>query len=160
MTDKPNGGQVAKYLARRATLLGWFDELPAAAITSGWSATCVALKKPDGTYTYAPNDPSPDLVAAVARLNENAVVSMASEVTNTVLDTITPEQRSLLVASTGTRIPIVATLADVHQTLVHSASSCIVAQERCVLVWFNEPNTVTHVAHNVEKQLLGFVSSR
>ncbi|KAF7543007.1 hypothetical protein G7Z17_g11092 [Cylindrodendrum hubeiense] len=156
-SDNKEPALVAKYLARRATLLGWFDEPAAAAITSGWSGTCVALKKPDGSYTYAPDDPSPDLVAAVARLGENAVVSMSSEVTNTVLDTITSEQASLLVESTGARIPIVATLADVHQSLVHSTSSCIVAQERCVLIWSNVPNTVINVAHNVEKQLLGFI---
>lgn len=97
-------------------------------------------------------------MAAVARLEENAVVSMASEVTNTVLDTITPDQASLLVESTGARIPIVPSLADVRQSLVHSTSSCIVVQERCVLIWSNVPNTVINVAHNVEKQLLGFVS--
>ncbi|KAM6513607.1 hypothetical protein FALCPG4_015992 [Fusarium falciforme] len=148
---------VAKHIARRATLLGWFDEPPLAAITSGWSSTCVAVKKPDGTYSYAPDDPNPDLVAAVARLDENAVVSMASEVTNTILNTIKPKQARLLVESTGARIPIVATLADVHQSLVHSASSCIVAQERCVLIWSNDPNTVTNIAHNVEKQMLGYI---
>ncbi|KAH8684988.1 glycosyl transferase family group 2-domain-containing protein [Ilyonectria robusta] len=155
--DAKEPALVAKYLARRATLLGWFEEPAAAAITSGWSSTCVALKKPDGTYAYAPDDPSPDLVAAVARLEENAVVSMASEVTNTVLDTITPDQASLLVESTGARIPIVPSLADVRQSLVHSTSSCIVVQERCVLIWSNVPNTVINVAHNVEKQLLGFI---
>ncbi|KAI8651093.1 Glyco-trans-2-like domain-containing protein [Fusarium keratoplasticum] len=148
---------VAKYIARRATLLGWFDEPAAAAITSGWSSTCIALKKPDGSYTYAPDDPSPDLVAAVARLDESAVVSMVSEVTNQVLDSIKPEQASLVIESTGARIPIVARLADVQSPLVHSASSCIIAEERCVLIWSNEPRTIINVAHNVEKQMLGFI---
>ncbi|KAJ3543786.1 hypothetical protein NM208_g3393 [Fusarium decemcellulare] len=148
---------VAKYIARRATLLGWFDEPVGAAITSGWSSTCVALKRPDGSYTYAPDDPSPDLVAAVARLDENAIVSMASEVTNSVLDSIKPDQGSVVIESTGARIPIVPRLADVHQSLVHSTTSCIVAQERCVLIWSHEPKTVINVAHNVEKQLLGFI---
>ncbi|KAH7140030.1 glycosyl transferase family group 2-domain-containing protein [Dactylonectria estremocensis] len=156
-TEVKEPALVAKYIARRATLLGWFDELPAASITSGWSATCVAIKQTDGTYTYAPDDPSPNLVAAVARLDENAVVSMASEVTNTVLDTIKPDQNSLLVESTGARIPVIPSLADIHQSLVYSASSCIVAEERCVLIWSNDPNTIIGVAHNVEKQLLGFI---
>ncbi|KAF4984005.1 hypothetical protein FZEAL_710 [Fusarium zealandicum] len=148
---------VAKYISRRATLLGWFDEPASAAITSGWSSTCVALKRPDGCYTYAPDDPSPDLVAAVARLDENAVVSMMSEVTNAVLDSIKPEQASLVIESTGGRIPIIAKLADVHQSLVHSATSCIVSQERCVLIWSNDARNVINVAHSVEKQMLGFI---
>ncbi|KAH7120443.1 hypothetical protein B0J13DRAFT_680698 [Dactylonectria estremocensis] len=148
---------IAKYIARRATLLGWFDELPAAAISSGWSATSVAIRQPDGTYTYAPDDPSPNLVAAVARLDENAIISMVSEVTNTVLDAIKPDQNSLLVESTGARIPIIPSLADIHQSLVYSASSCIVVEERCVLIWSNDANTIISVAHNVEKQLLGFI---
>ncbi|KAJ4248395.1 hypothetical protein NW762_012732 [Fusarium torreyae] len=148
---------VAKYIARRATLLGWFDEPAAATITSGWSSTCIALKRPDGSYLYTPDDPSPDLAAAVARLNETAIVSMASEVTNSVLDSIRPDQPSLVNESTGARIPIVASLADIHESLVHSTSACIVAQERCVLIWSHEARTVLNVAHNVEKQMLGFV---
>ena len=97
-------------------------------------------------------------MAAVARLDESAVVSMVSEVTNQVLDSIKPEQASLVIESTGARIPIVARLADVQSSLVHSASSCIIAEERCVLIWSNEPRTIINVAHNVEKQMLGFVS--
>lgn len=97
-------------------------------------------------------------MAAVARLDENAVVSMVSEVTNQVLESIKPEQASLVIESTGARIPIVSRLADVHPSLVHSASSCIIAEERSVLIWSNEPRTIINVAHNVEKQMLGFVS--
>jgi hypothetical protein len=149
---------VAKYIARRATLLGWFDEPAAAAITSGWSSTCIALKKPDGSYIYAPDDPSPDLVAAVNRLNESAIVSMASEVTNSVLDSLKPGQGSLVNEDTGARIPIIPSLADVHGSLVHLTSSCIVVQERCVLIWAHESRTVLNVAHNVEKQMLAVVS--
>ncbi|KAF5021882.1 hypothetical protein F66182_6073 [Fusarium sp. NRRL 66182] len=148
---------ISKYIARRATLLGWFDEPASATITSGWSSTCIALKKPDGSFLFAPDDPSPDLTAAVARLDEAAVVSMASEVTNSVLDSIKPGQASLVNESTGSRMPIVSKLADVQQSLVHSTSSCIIAQERCVLIWSNDPRTVLNVAHNVEKQMLGFI---
>ncbi|KAK0392498.1 hypothetical protein NLU13_1993 [Sarocladium strictum] len=148
---------VAKYIARRATLLGWFDEPAAAAINSGWSSTCVALKKPDGSYTFAPDDPSPDLVAAVARLDEQAVVSMASEVTNAIFEVVQPDQACLVVESTGARVPIVTSLADVQPTLARVASSCLVYKERCVLVWSNEPKTVINAAHNVEKQMLGFI---
>lgn len=149
---------MAKYIARRATLLGWFDEPASAAITSGWSSTCIALKKPDGSYIYAPDDPSPDLVAAVNRLNESAIVSMASEVTCAVLDSLKPGQASLVNEDTGARIPVIQSFADVHESLVHLTSSCIVVQERCVLIWAHESRTVLNVAHNVEKQMLGVVS--
>jgi hypothetical protein len=83
---------------------------------------------------------------------------MASEVTNTIFDAIQPDQACLVVESTGARVPIVASLADVQQPLAHAASSCLVYQERCVLIWSNEPKTVINAAHNVEKQMLGFVS--
>ncbi|GKU04577.1 hypothetical protein FLAG1_10110 [Fusarium langsethiae] len=148
---------VAKYIARRATLLGWFDEPAAAVITSGWSSTCIALKKPDGSYLYNPDDPSPDLAAAIGRINESAIVSMSSEVTNAVLDTIKPDQACLVNEDTGARIPIVASFNDIHDTLVHLTSSCIVVQERCVLIWSHEARNVLNVAHNVEKQMLGFI---
>ncbi|KAM0227015.1 hypothetical protein ACHAPO_011899 [Fusarium lateritium] len=148
---------VAKYIARRATLLGWFDEPAAAVITSGWSSTCIALKKPDGSFIYNPDDPSPDLAAAIGRINESAIVSMSSEVTNAVLDTIRPDQVCLVNEDTGARIPIVASLNDIHDRLVHLTSSCIVVQERCVLIWSHEARNVLNVAHNVEKQMLGFI---
>jgi hypothetical protein len=98
------------------------------------------------------------LAAAIGRINEAAIVSMSSEVTNAVLETIKPEQASLVNEDTGARIPIVASLADIHDSLVHLTSSCIVVQERCVIIWSHEARNVLNVAHNVEKQMLGFVS--
>lgn len=83
---------------------------------------------------------------------------MASEVSNAVLEAIKPGQVTLVVESTGARIPIVQRLKDVKQALAMSASACIVVEEQCVLIWSNEPKSVLNVAHNVEKQLFGFVS--
>lgn len=148
-----NAWQIAKFIARRATLLGWFDAPTGDAIT-----TCSAVKTDEGKYIYGPDEPCAELVAAIARLDEDAIICMASEVTDTALDALKPGQLSLVVESTGARIPIMESLAQVQQSLAFAASACIIKKERCVLIWSNEPKTVVNVAHNVEKQMLAYVS--
>lgn len=153
--QKLNEDQIAKYIARRATLLGWFDAPDADSDT-----TCFALKQPDGNYAYEPCIISSDLGAAIAILGENAIISMASEVTMAVVNTIEPGQVTLVVESTGARVPVVQSLSDVKRTLTQFSSSCIVLKEKCVLIWSHDPRTIINVAHNVEKQMLGYVSRR
>jgi hypothetical protein len=144
-------------LARRATLLGWFDEDVAESISSGMTTATVAIRGPQGNYTFTPDDPAPALALAVARLGEEAVMSMVSEVTRAIIDSVAPDRRSLILETTGARIPIVQSLADVHYSLAHSATACLVLQQRCVLIWSNDPATIMLVAQAVEKQLLVMV---
>ncbi|KAI9372868.1 glycosyl transferase family group 2-domain-containing protein [Aspergillus egyptiacus] len=159
MTDNgdANGLMMPRYLARRATLLGWFDE--AHAVSSGgsseWSFTGVAVNLPDTGYTFSPADVAPALRKAVLRLNENAIVSISSGITAAVAASIAPGQRSFLVESTSTRIPIVASLDHVEASLPHFSRACIVLEERVLLVWCHDPSSILDVAFDVEMQLSG-----
>lgn len=155
--------QMAKYLARRATLLGWFDEPEGQSLSQSWSSTCVAVKTtPEdgaaGGYAFYPQDVNPSLVNAISRLNDAAALSMSSEITASVIDSITPQQKCLIVESTGARIPIVSCLDDVESSLAHLSRACVVTQERIVLVWANDAGAILNVVHDVEKQLQGLVS--
>ncbi|KAJ5825580.1 hypothetical protein N7474_002718 [Penicillium riverlandense] len=146
---------MSRYLARRATLLGWFDEAQGNSQSQGWSSTCVAVKIPDQGYSFFPADVSPLLADAISRLNETAAVAMSSRLTTAIIDTITPGQKSLIVDSTSARIPIVASLNDVDPALVHLSRACIVVQERVVLIWSHDASVILNVAYDVEKQLGG-----
>jgi hypothetical protein len=149
---------MAKHVARRATLLGWFDEPDGQSLSHGWSSTCVAVKTPENGYVFFPPDVNPSLADAISRLNDVAALSMSSEVTASVIDSITPQQKSLIVENTGARIPIVSSLDDVEASLTHSSRACVVTQERIVLVWSHDAGAILNVVHDVEKQLLGLVS--
>jgi hypothetical protein len=148
---------MSKYLGRRATLLGWFDEAKSdpQAPNPAWSSTCIAIKLPDNSYTFSPTSVSPALTDAVHRLNENAVVSISSRITASVLDSLAPEQKSFVVEYTGTRIPILASLDEVQSGISHFSRACIVRRERVLLVWCHEPSTILDVVFDVEMQLSG-----
>ena len=100
------------------------------------------------------HDLTPSLSAAITRLDDQAVISLSSEVTSTIIDTIAPEQRTFIIDHTGARIPIVQSLDAVHSGLVHISRTCIVLKEKVVIVWSNDAATLINVAHDVEKQFL------
>lgn len=145
--------QMARYLGRRATLLGWFDESEAENGPPNWSSTCIAVRLPDEKYSFFPHNINPDLGEAISRLGETAVVAMSSRFTSTLIASIMPGQKSFIVERTSARIPIVYCLNDVNSELVHFARSCIIVQERLVLVWSHDPSAILNVAFDVERQL-------
>ncbi|KAL3441664.1 glycosyl transferase family group 2-domain-containing protein [Aspergillus insuetus] len=153
----PGPVHMSKYLGRRATLLGWFDETQSDSQVPNpaWSSTCIAVKLPDNSYTFSPTTVFPALSKAVHRLNENAVVSISSRITASVLDSIAPGQKSFVVEYTGTRIPILASLDEVQSGISHFSRACIVLRERVLLVWCHEPSAILDVAFDVEMQLSG-----
>jgi hypothetical protein len=85
---------------------------------------------------------------------------MASEVTTLVLASLRPGQKSLVIENTGTRIPILASFADIQQSIVQSSGSCIILAAQCVLVWSSEPKAIINVAHSIERQMLSCVSNQ
>lgn len=144
---------MARYLARRATLLGWFDEGEVDNGLRTWSSTCIAVRLPDDEYSFFPYNVNPALGDAITRLGETATVAMSSRFTSTLIDSIVPGQKSLIVESTSARIPIVYSLNDVNSELVHFARACIIVQEKVVLVWSHDAGAILNVAFDVERQL-------
>ncbi|KAJ5131968.1 hypothetical protein N7448_006126 [Penicillium atrosanguineum] len=144
---------MARYLARRATLLGWFDEGEVDNGIRTWSSTCIAVRLPDAEYSFFPYNFNPALGEAITRLGETAAVAMSSRFTSALIDSIVPGQKSLIVESTSARIPIVYCLNDVNSELVHFARACIIVQEKIVLVWSHDSGAILNVAFDVERQL-------
>ncbi|KAK2592718.1 hypothetical protein QQS21_009593 [Conoideocrella luteorostrata] len=144
---------VAKYVSRRATLLGWFDEPAERSVVSGLSLTGVAIKS-DGGYIFQPADVDPLVAATVSKLDTEAVISISSEELVSIIDTIPFTQRSLVSDATGARIPVVPTLEDVVPEMSYYSRACIVLEERVVLVWSQDPKTIISVTHNVQREIL------
>jgi hypothetical protein len=145
--------QMARYLARRATLLGWFDEARSDNGLQHWSSTCVAVRTFADEYSFFPYNVNPTLSDAIVRLGETSAIAMSSTFTSALIDSIAPGQKSLIMDSTSARIPIVSCLNDVNPDLVHFARACIVVQERIILVWSHDAGAILNVAFDVERQL-------
>ncbi|KAK9413593.1 hypothetical protein SUNI508_11802 [Seiridium unicorne] len=145
---------MAKIIARRATLLGWFEESVSRETPDDGSYACVALKDSQGQYALMPQDTSASVLKAIATIDEAAIMSLISETSSKVIDNITPGQKYLLVESTGARIPIIPSLDDVFVGLAHTSSACIVLREGLVLLWSSEADHLLNTASEVERQLL------
>lgn len=122
------------------------------------SPVCVAFKTWEEEYVFEPSEVSPALVKAIRRLDEVVILAMSSEITKSLIESTSPEQKSLTIEHTGARIPIVSALEDVSSYLVHSSRACIVRQELLVLLWSDDATAIIEVGNDVEKQLLGLVS--
>ncbi|KAK7421131.1 hypothetical protein QQZ08_010060 [Neonectria magnoliae] len=145
---------VAKYVSRRATLLGFFDDPEDQSLANGFSETCIAVKTSEESYVFQPNDVNPLLALAVARIDRKAVLSMTSEVIPTIIDSIRPDQSQFYIEATGTPISIAASLEEIRPDVVTSSKACIVIKERVMLVWSNNPKKIVNQAHDIETQLL------
>jgi hypothetical protein len=150
--------QIAKHIARRATLLGWFDEPAERCVVNGLSLTGVAIKSAE-SYIFQPADVDPLISSAVSRLDAEAVMSISSDALVSLIDTIPLTQRSLVSDETGARIPIVPTLEDVTPEMCHYSRACIALEERVVLVWSQDPKTIVNVTNNVQREILDIVSA-
>ncbi|KAF9890520.1 hypothetical protein FE257_005925 [Aspergillus nanangensis] len=147
--------QVSKYLARRATLLGWLDDTHKDAGPNATASACVAVKLPDGGYSFFPPDVGPELKNAVKRLGEMAVIAMSSQTTAGVIDSITPGQKSFVIQATSARIPIIPSLDDLDQNITYVSRVCIVAKEKIVVIWSHDASGILNVAYDIETQLGG-----
>lgn len=148
---------MAKIIARRATLLGLFEDNTN---HDDNSYACVALKDSQGRFISMPQDVAPSLTNAITVIDEAAIMSMTSEISSKVIAGIIPSQKYLVVESTGARIPIVPSLDDIVAGLAHTSSVCIVLKEELVLLWSSEPENLLNTASEVEKQLLELVCHR
>ncbi|KAF4963889.1 hypothetical protein FSARC_8142 [Fusarium sarcochroum] len=136
--DIQDPSMIAKYVSRRATLLGWFDEPVERSVVNGVSLT----------------DVDPLVSCAVSKLDAEAVMSISSETLLDIIDTIPYTQRSLVSEATGARIPIVPSLESVTPEMCHYSRACIALEERVVLVWSQDPKSIINVANHVQQDLL------
>jgi hypothetical protein len=149
--------QMARYITRQATTLGWFEDPIEERFPNIFAATCVAIRQDNGRYVFEPPNINPALASAIARLDDKIVFTMSSEITTSMLKTLTPEQHYLTIPHAGFRIPIVSSFEDVRSELALASCACIVRKESLVLVWSDDVGRIVQTGSDVEKHLLTLV---
>jgi hypothetical protein len=148
---------MAKYVARRATLLGWFDAPDGKSADQG-SPTCVAVKSAETEYFFEPSDLHPALARAVLKVNKYVALTMYSDITSRAIQSLSPQQKDVMVGNMSIRLPIVPCLEDIHPDLTQSTQACIIREENLILVWSDDPAAIMNVGNEVEKELLDKVN--
>ena len=154
---------MVKYLHRRCHQSKWLES-PEDDYGSTDSATPnigVILKRPDGLYSTEPQSLQQDVVKSVERLGVPVAFTMSSEITQALLQQITPFQTELRLDSRGYVLPIVGSVRDIgspKSAVTREAYMCLCRNERFVLVWGDSVQSILAHASEVETGLVGLVS--
>jgi hypothetical protein len=98
----------------------------------------VLLRRSDGIYTGEPLFINPNLVRAVEKLGVAVAFTMSSEITNALLQQVTPFQTEISLDPRGFVLPIANSVLDIatgKSTVSRDAYVCLCRQERMVLIW-------------------------
>jgi len=151
--------QMARYITRQATALGWFEDPCEERFPNIFAAMCVAIQQDNRRYVFEPPNINPALASAITRLGDKIVFTMSSEITTSVLKTLKPDQHYLTIPHASFRLPIVSSFEDVDPGLVSASCACIVKRESLVLVWSDDVGQIVQTGSDVEKHLLTLVST-
>lgn len=153
---------MVKFLYRKCTQAKWLEpaEDEFGVIDGGASNLGVMLRRSDGLYTAEPMFLNQDLVSAVEKLGVAVAFTMCSEITNALLQQITPFQTEFSLDPRGFVLPIVNSVKDIvtgKSVVTKEAYVCLCRQERFVLVWGDTvPGILAH-GSDIETRLLGLV---
>lgn len=120
----------------------------------------VAIRRPDNEYAFEPAAMEKRMKIAIGNLGMPVAFSMSSDITSAVFDQISPYQTEIVIQPRGTRIPVVGSLGDVRDRIpeVKQVYTCLVREEKLVLLWANNvEGLVSHGSH-VEQMLMETVS--
>ena len=153
---------MVKFLHRRCSQAKWLEppEDEYGIIDGGVASLGVLLKRHDGIYTAEPMFLNQDVVRAVEKLDVAVAFTMSSEISNSLLQQITPFQTEISLDPRGFVLPIVNSVKDIatgKASVSPTAYVCLCKQERMVLVWGDSvPGILAH-GTDVETKLLGLV---
>jgi hypothetical protein len=136
----PSLSSVQKFLHRRCSQAKWLEppEDEYGVVDGGAANLGVLLRRSDGIYTGEPLFLNTDLVRAVERLGVAVAFTMSSEITQALLQQITPFQTEFSLDPRGFTLPIVNSVHDIatgKSTVTRDSYVCLCRQERMVLVW-------------------------
>jgi hypothetical protein len=134
--------------------------------SSGWlschecldpSMVGVMIKQANNSRSIHPPTLHPMTIEAAGSIDAAIVFTMASEITAALFRQMSPYQSEILVQPQGIRIPIVGSFKDVVNLATAQklrGSSCIVRNERVILVWSNLVENILPHGAELEKLLL------
>ncbi|KAF2691890.1 hypothetical protein K458DRAFT_411589 [Lentithecium fluviatile CBS 122367] len=161
-----NGGDrhdvMVKFLYRRCSQAKWLEppQDEYGVVDGGAANLGVLLRRPDGIYTAEPLFLNPELVGAVERLGVTVAFTMSSEITQALVQQVTPFQTELSLDPRGFVLPIINSVKEVAtagSSVTRDRYVCLCRQERMVLVWGDTvPGILAH-GTDIETRLLGLV---
>ena len=98
----------------------------------------VVLQREDGSYVAHPANLNEEVIKAVLRLDVPIAFTMSSEVTSTLVNQISPEQKQFGDPRSGITLPVVDSidsLASGRASVSREAFICLCRREQFVLVW-------------------------
>jgi hypothetical protein len=152
---------MVKFLHRRCLQSKWLE--PAEddfGVTDGGASNLgVLLRRPDGTYSAAPEFMNEDLVKAVERLGVTVAFTMSSEITHSLLQQTSPFQTELSLGSSGFVLPIVNSVEEIGtgKAVTKESYICLCRNEKYVLVWCSSAQGILVHGNDIETRLLGLV---
>ncbi|KAF2738394.1 hypothetical protein EJ04DRAFT_486221 [Polyplosphaeria fusca] len=153
---------MVKFLYRRCSQAKWLEppEDEYGIIDGGAVNLGVLLRRNDGIFTAEPLFLNPDLVNAVEKLGAAVAFTMSSEITQGLLQQVTPFQTELSLDPRGFVLPVVNSVKDIaspRSNVTRDSYVCLCRQERMVLVWGDTvPGILAH-GTDVETRLLSLV---
>lgn len=153
---------MVRFLYRRCQQAKWLEppEDEYGIIDGGTSNLGVLLRRKDGVYTGEPMFLNEDLVRAAERLSLPVAFTMSSEITQALLNQITPFQTEVSLDPRGFVLPIVNSVKDLatgRSNVTREAYVCLCRNERMVFVWGDSVQGILPHATDVETKLLGLV---
>lgn len=167
---------MVKYLYTRAKANQWFDAVqqgtagtgtstpraPSDSASDASTSLGVLLRVSRGQYAMQPSNLSSDMVDAVRKLNVEVAFTMSTNVTDLIFDGLAPDQQELFFKRDSSQYQIVDSMAEIAAApagrLKKYQYSCLVRQERAVLVWGNSVDEILERGLVVEKKMLDHVS--
>jgi len=157
---------MAKYLYRKCLASKWLEPTEGEAGNTSDSAANlgVVIRKADGTYVSEPGSVNPEVVQAVERLGLVVAITMSSEITASLLQSLTPLQTEISLDDDphGFALPVVPSVRDLGSArcsnITKEAYMVCCRAEKFVLIWSDFAQGILAHGADVETRLLSIVS--
>ncbi|KAH7126787.1 glycosyl transferase family group 2-domain-containing protein [Dendryphion nanum] len=149
---------MVKFLHKRCSQAKWLDQ-PQGDFGYDETNLGVLLRKPDNLYTTEPPNLNQDLTVAVEKLNPTVAFTMSSDITQALLQQLTPLQTELALDPRGFILPIVNSLKDIifDKRPLRDSYVCLCRSEQLVLLWGDSIQSILAHGTDIETRLLGLV---
>lgn len=119
----------------------------------------VVLRKTDGTSIFRPETLSSTVRDAVDRLAAPVAITMSSDITEALLQILTPFQTDIQLSSALT-LPVVQSVVDIAlptSGVTSNTFACVCRRESMLLLWSSSVQTIMDHAADVEMKLLSML---
>lgn len=151
---------MVKYLHKKCVQSKWLEpsEEDLDLADRGFSTLGVALRRQDRSLATEPRQLSNAFVQAVERLEVPVAFTMSSEISQSLIQQLSPYQRFVPLGDSGLTLPIVNSLKDLGVMVSRASYACVCLEERIIVLWTDNPQGILAHGSDIESLLVGAVS--